>query len=84
MNSYTLQSNESNYQNYASVQTVLSTKLTFDMYIVNPRSSYYINFGVSRRYCFLKDTKMSYITVYRLKIFLGRFNIVKLLESVQK
>ena len=54
-----LQSKESNYQNYASLQTVFSIKLKFDMYIVDTRSSYYINFGVSRRHSFLQDTKMS-------------------------
>ena len=55
--SYILQSKESNDQNYASVQTVLSIKLKFDMYIVDPHSSYYINFGVSRRCSFLQDAK---------------------------
>ena len=55
--SYTLQSKESNYQTYASDQTVLSIKLKFDMYIVDSRSSYYINFAVSRRYSFLQDVK---------------------------
>ena len=48
---------KSSHQNCANIQTVLSIKLKFDMYIVDPRSSYYINFGVSRRYSFLQDTK---------------------------
>ena len=56
-NFYTLQSMESNYQNYASIQTVLSIKLKFDMYIADHRSSYFINFGASRRYSFLQDIK---------------------------
>ena len=56
-NSYTLQSEESNYQNYASVQTELSIKLKFDMYIVDPRSSHYVNFDVSRRYSFYRIEK---------------------------
>ena len=56
-NLYTLQSKEPNYQNYTSVQTVFSIKHKFDVYIVDHRFSYYINFGVSKRYCFLQDTK---------------------------
>ena len=56
-NSYTLQSKESKHQNYASVQMLLSIKLKFNMHIVDPRSSHYINFGVSRRYTFLQNTK---------------------------
>ena len=56
-NSYTLQSKESNNQNYVSVQKVLSIKLKFYMYIEDLRSSYYINFSVSRRHSFLQDTK---------------------------
>ena len=45
--SYTFQSKESNYQNFASVQKVLQIKLKYDTHIVDLRSSYYINFGVS-------------------------------------
>ena len=52
--SYTFQYKESNYQNYASVQTMLSIQLKFDVYIVDIRSLYYINFGVSRRSIFFK------------------------------
>ena len=37
MYSYTIQSKESKFQNYASVQTVLLIKLKFGMCIVNPR-----------------------------------------------
>ena len=47
-NSYALQPMESNYKKYASVYTWLSTKLKFDMCIVDHCSLNYINFGVSR------------------------------------
>ena len=71
------------YQNYASVQTVLSIKLKFDMYIVDPRSSCYINFGVSRKCNFLQDAKN--VTHYGLQAqnIKRRFSIFKLFESVQ-
>ena len=62
---------ESNYENYASVQTVFSIKLKFDVYIVDRRFCYYINFGVSKRYTFYKTQKISYISAYRLKISKG-------------
>ena len=35
--SYALQKIDSNYKNYASVQTVFSNKMKFDKYIVDPR-----------------------------------------------
>ena len=58
MFSYTLPSKESNYQNYASVQTVLPIKLKFDTYTLYiPVSRTIYIFGVSRRHCFLQDTK---------------------------
>ena len=55
--SYTLQPMESNDKKYANVYTALSIKLKFDMCIVDHRSSYYINFSVSRTYSFLQDTQ---------------------------
>ena len=61
---------------------VLSIKLKFDMYIVDPRSSYYINFRVSRRCNFLQDAKN--VIHYGLQAQnIKRFSIFKLLESVQ-
>ena len=38
-----------NYKNYDSVQTVLSIELKYDIYIIDHRSSYYINFGTSKK-----------------------------------
>ena len=48
---------ESNYKKYASIKIVLSIKLKFYMCIVDHHSSYYINFGVSRRHSFLQGTQ---------------------------
>ena len=50
-------------------QTVLLSKLKFNMYIVESCSSCYINFGVSRRYSFLQYTKNVIHYGLHLKIF---------------
>ena len=52
-----MQLKESNYKNYASVQTVLSIKLEFGIYIVGHHFSYYINFGLSRKDSFLQNVQ---------------------------
>ena len=53
----------SSYKKCANVQAVLSIKLKFDMFIVDHRSSYCINFGVSRRHSlFYRKHERSYIT----------------------
>ena len=58
---------------------VLWIKLKFDKYIVDYRSSHYINFGVSRRLSFLQDTQsVIHYGPYAQNIY-GRFIIVKLL-----
>ena len=57
-NSYILQPMESNYKKYASVYTVLSIKLKFNMLIVDNFSSYTINFGGSRRFSFFTGYTM--------------------------
>ena len=48
---------ESDYKLYASVSMVSSIKLKFNIFIVDHRSSYYINFYVSRNHGFLQDTQ---------------------------
>ena len=55
MNYYALQPMESNYKKYSSVYTVPSIKLKFNKRIVYHFFSYYLNFGVSRRYSFFTD-----------------------------
>ena len=62
---------------------MLSIKIKFNMFIVDHFSSYYINFGVSRRYSFFY--RVQNIMHYGLQSqnIWGRFSIVKLLESVQ-
>ena len=73
---------ESN-KKHASVNTMLSTKLKFDMCIVDHCSSYYINFGVSRIYSFFTGyTKCHTLCPIGSK-YLFHFSIVKLFESVQ-
>ena len=59
-NSYTLHPMELNYKKYASVYTVLLTKLKSYLCIIDQCSSYYINFGVSSIYSsFYRVHKMS-------------------------
>ena len=64
---------ESNYKKHASVYTMLSTNLKFDMCIVVWCSSFYINFGVSSidSFFFYRIHKISYIMSYRLKLFVS-------------
>ena len=52
MSPYTLQPMKSNYKKHACILMVLSIKLKFDKCIADHRSSYYINFGVSRIYSY--------------------------------
>ena len=61
---------------------VIPINLYFCMCIEDNRFSYYINFGVDRRYIFFYWTcKISFIAVYRFKVFAVNFSIVKLLEA---
>ena len=62
---------------------MLSIKLKFNIYIVDFRSSYYIDFGVSRSYNFLQDTKNVIHYGLQAQNTWGCFSNVKLLESVQ-
>ena len=78
--SYTLQTMESNYKKYASIQMVLSIKLKFDMCIVDQHSLYYINFTMSRTYSFFF---LGYIKCPIGIKYLFHLMIVKWLESVQ-
>ena len=51
---------------------MLSIKLKFNKFIIDHFFSYYISFGVSRRYSFFTGVdKMSCIMVYKLKILEG-------------
>ena len=81
-NSYTLQSKESNYQNYASVQRVFSTKFKFDMCIADQYSSFYINFGMSRMYTFFTGYTKCHTLCLMGSKYLFHFSIVKLFEYV--
>ena len=81
-NSYALRNMESNYKKYASIQMVLSIELKFHMCIIDHRSSYYFNFGVSRMNSFFTGhTKYHTLRPIGSK-YLFHFSIVKLLESV--
>ena len=68
---------------YASAKTMLSIKLKPDMFITDHRSSYNINFAVSRRYSFLQDTENGIRYCLQVQNIWVRFSNVKLRESVQ-
>ena len=58
-------------------------KPKFGLCIIQHRSSYYINFGVYRRYSFIQGAQNVKNYYYRFKIFEVHLSIIKLLKYVQ-